>query len=47
MYQQKAVSIRFVCIIIAVAVDKINKMADCRFSRIEGKQREVVVFVFE
>ena len=29
---------RFVCVRIAAAVDNINKMADCRLSRLEGKQ---------
>ena len=37
MYRQKDF-IRFVCIRIVAAVDKINKMADCRLSRLEGKQ---------
>ena len=35
MYQQKGDSIKFVYVIIDVAVYKINKMADCRVSRLE------------
>ena len=30
--------IRFVCVRIAAALDQINKMADCRLCRLEGKQ---------
>ena len=35
-YQQKEDFIRFVCV--RMAVDKITKVADCRPSRLEGKQ---------
>ena len=40
MYRQKEDFIRFDCVRIAAAVDKINKMADCRLSLslLEGKQ---------
>ena len=38
MYQQKGDLIIFVCVRIVAAVDKINKMADYRLSRLEGKQ---------
>ena len=44
MYQQKGDSIKFVCVIIAGAVDKISKMAECRFSRLEGKQGNFLLF---
>ena len=43
MYSQKGDFIRFVCVRIAAAVDKINKMADCRLSRLEGKQGKVLL----
>ena len=38
MYRQNGDFIRFVYVRIAAAVDKINMMADCRLSRLEGKQ---------
>ena len=38
MYPQKGDFIRCMCLKIATAVDKINKMADCRPSRLERKQ---------
>ena len=43
MYRQKGDFIRFVCVRIAAAVDKINKMADCRLSRLEGKQGKILL----
>ena len=38
MCRQKGKFIRFVSVRIAAVVDKINKMADCRLSHLEGKQ---------
>ena len=38
IYRQKGGFIKFVCVRIAVALDQINKMADCRLFRLEGKQ---------
>ena len=35
--------IRFLRVRIAAAVDKINKMADCRFSRLERKQGKILL----
>ena len=34
---------RFSCVIIAETVDNINKMADCRFPRLKGKQAEFLL----
>ena len=47
MYSQKGDFLRFVCIRIAAAVDKINKMADCRLSRLEGKQGIFCFFIID
>ena len=38
VYRQKGDFIRLVCVRIAAALDQINKMADCRLYRLEGKQ---------
>ena len=37
---------RFVCIRIAAALDQINKMADCRLYRLEGKQGKFFFCLF-
>ena len=36
---------QFVCVRIAVALDKLNKVADCRLSRLEGKQGKVLLLI--
>ena len=45
MYGQTEDFIRFVCVRIAAAVDKINKMADCRLSRLEEKQGKFLLLM--
>ena len=45
MYRQKGDFIRFVCVKIAAAADKM-KMSDCRVSRLEGKQGKLLHFFF-
>ena len=47
MYRQKGDFIRFVCVRIAAAVDKINKMADCPLPRLKGKQGKFFASFFE
>ena len=46
MYRQNGDFIRFICIRIVAAVDKINKMADYRLSRLEGKQGKFLASFF-
>ena len=45
MYRQRADFIRFVCIRIAAAVDKINKMVDCQLSRLERSQVKFLLLI--
>ena len=46
MFQHKGESIRFACVIIVGAVDKIYKRVEGRFSLLEGKQGKFLLLSF-